>query len=254
MIIYSRGFIKQKKEERINLKATIYVFMLIITDNRIPEQAKESLSRYGEVVRFETKGITYQAISGHPDIFFCRAGSQLIIAPNLPEHYKKVLTQNSISFVEGELPTGYKYPESAKYNVATTDKYLIHNFRFTDPVITDQAADLDFIHVNQGYCRCNLFPLKDDHFITSDKGIYRVLSNYNFNVLMVDPKGIVLPGFEHGFFGGACGVFKDNVFVLGNLHYFDDGEKVRQFLKRLDYEIVELYNGPLFDGGTIMFI
>ena len=44
--------------------------MLIIADKKILEQAKTNLQKYGDLFLLETKGITAESISGHPDIFF----------------------------------------------------------------------------------------------------------------------------------------------------------------------------------------
>jgi len=228
--------------------------MVVIADKGIPEKAKEKLGQYGQLILLETNGIVYDSISGHPDIFFCKINDQLIIAPNLPESYKKKLLDLNISFIEGEENVGIKYPESAKYNIVTTDKYLMHNFRYTDSCITNLEEDLDLIHLNQGYSRCNLLSLKDDHFITSDEGIKRVLQNYRLEVLFVSPEDIQLSGFKHGFFGGTCGVWGNSVFILGSLKNYKDGGKVKAYLQSLNYEIIELYDGPLYDGGSILFL
>lgn len=228
--------------------------MVIIADKRIQSEAKQKLEKYGVLVLLETKGITYEAISGHPDIFICSVNNKVIVAPNLPEEYKKVLTDNGISYIEGEQNVGEKFPDTAAYNVVSTEKYMAHNFRYTDSVITSRSDDLDLIHLNQGYSRCNLLPLKNDSFITSDEGVTRILQNNNLNVLYVSPDGIHLPGFKHGFFGGACGVYDNKVFILGSLKHYKEGEKVRKFLHSLDYEIIELFDGPLFDGGSILFL
>ncbi|MCB2219766.1 MAG: hypothetical protein KQI35_05160 [Bacteroidetes bacterium] len=228
--------------------------MLIIADKRIPEEACLNLQKYGVILHFETTGITYEAISGHPDIFFCKVNDQFIVAPNLPSKYKSNLTGNNISYIEGEEPVGSKYPDTAGYNAVSTEKYVFHNFRYTDSKINEMATDLDLIHVNQGYCRCNLLTLKNDHYITSDEGIKRVLENYKLNVLYVDPKDILLPGSKHGFFGGCCGIWENKVFIIGNLDHFGAGTAVRQYIISLNYEIIELYNGPLFDGGSLLFI
>jgi len=228
--------------------------MLIFFDKRIPQRAQDKLEKFGELVPFETKIITYEAISGHPDIFMCKVNNKLIVAPNLPDRYKKIIKEHEIPFIEGEEAVGNKYPETAKYNIVSTDKYLMHNFRYTDSSITDNEGDLDLVHLNQGYSRCNLLPLKDDHFITSDEGIYRTLQSLKLETLFVNPDDINLPGFKHGFFGGTCGVYENKVFIIGSLAQYKDGEKVREFLNQLDYEIIELYNGPLFDGGSLFFV
>jgi hypothetical protein len=228
--------------------------MIILVDNRIPDEAKSELANYGVIILFSTEGITYPTISCHPDIFFCKMNDKLIVAPNVPDKYKNILAKKAISFVEGESPVGDKYPETAKYNALCTEKYLIHNFRYTDFVISDIAGDIELIHSGQGYTRCNLLALKNDHFITSDGGISRVLNGYNLKNLFVEPNDILLPGMKHGFFGGACGVHENKVFIIGSLRKFKEGEKVRDFLQSLEYAVVELYDGPLFDGGSILFL
>jgi len=227
--------------------------MLIIIDNTIPEQAKKKLSTFGEIMELQTSGITYDAISGHPDIFFCKTPKGLIVAQNTPAMYIELLKGRKVSFNMGEKELGLQYPESSVYNAVVTDKYCIHNQNITDPEILRSMQDHQQIHVNQGYTRCSLLPLKNDHFITSDTGIYQVLTSKEIDVLSVNPVGIRIQGLKHGFFGGTCGIYQDKVFIIGSLAHFDEGEKVRVYLEKLEYEIIELYDGPLFDGGSIIF-
>ncbi len=225
---------------------------MIIANKRIPEKAKETLLGFGDALFLETEGITYKAISGHPDIFFCSINTNLIVAPNLPAKFREELNHHSITFIEGEKTVGKKYPETAFYNAVVTENYLIHNLKYTDAAILEAAGNLKRINVNQAYTRCNLLPLPGDKFITSDRGIEKTLKNEGLEILYVSPKDILLPGFEHGFFGGTCGVFKNKLLILGSLKHFKDGEKTRQFLDNAKMEIVELFKGPLFDGGSIL--
>ena len=86
--------------------------MLIIIDDKMSPKAKEKLASYGELMELKTEGITYPAISGHPDIFFCHAPGKLIVAPNLPKHYFNRLRDLKIDHITGELPVGAEYPHS----------------------------------------------------------------------------------------------------------------------------------------------
>ena len=43
---------------------------LSIVDAKMPEEAKCALSGYFDLIEFSSS-ITYESISGHPDIFFC---------------------------------------------------------------------------------------------------------------------------------------------------------------------------------------
>jgi hypothetical protein len=228
--------------------------MLILIDKKIPGPAKEELARHGELLELETTGITYDAISGHPDIFFHQTPDKLIAAPNTPKKYLSTLESKGIKFLSGEQAVGEKYPASSAYNAVSAGNLLIHNFRNTDSVITTAREDADLIHVDQGYARCNILALDDRHFITSDEKVKRVLDRFDKDCLYVSPEGIILPGFKHGFFGGCCGLSGGKVFITGSLKHYAEGEKVKWYLSAKGYEIIELYDGQLFDGGSILFI
>lgn len=229
------------------------ISMLIVTDKKIPEPAKERLSAYGKLIEFETTDITYHAISGHPDIFFCVTKNAIITAPNTPENYINLLHDKKLFFTTGYKAVGETYPQSALYNAVITENFLIHSLEITDDCIIRNCNNLEKIDVRQGYTRCSLLEF-NDNFITSDQGIYKTLKKRGLKILYVQPDDVLLPGYPHGFFGGACGRNKDKIFIIGSLKYLKDGDIVRGFINSAGFEIVELYEGPLFDGGSILFI
>ena len=226
--------------------------MLILADKRIPEKAKAILEKQGNVLYLDSHGITYPSISAHPDIFFCQVNNNLVIASNLPLEYQIKLKELKVQFVEGRIPVGMEYPISAKYNAVVTDNYFIGNTNLIDQRILEFVSEKEIIHVNQGYTRCNLLPLANNRFITSDIGIEKSLIEKGLKVLYVNPKEIKLPGFNHGFIGGAMGRFNEKIFVIGNLNYISEGKRIVDFMK--GHEIIELYDGPLFDGGSLIFL
>ena len=228
--------------------------MLILVDARMPEEAKLNISTYGEAVEFSTKGITYPAISDHPDIFFCPTPKALIVAPNLPDKYFLLLQQRGINYVKGEKSVGFEYPASACYNTHATENLIVHNPSISDPRIRSLNPDLHEVKVKQGYVRCNLIALSDGSCVTSDRGIEKALIKNKTKTLFVDPSGIKLPGFDHGFFGGVCGVAGDTLFICGSLDYFSEKQQIENFVTGAGMKIVELYEGPPFDAGTILFI
>ncbi len=228
--------------------------MLIIIDEKIPEQAKDRLRKYGELLELQTSGITYEAISGHPDIFFHQTADKIIVAPNLPENYLHELNRAGVEIIMGEQGVGKKYPASSSYNAVSTPGYLIHNFSNTDAVIKRLGENADLIHVEQGYTRCNLLAIDDDHFITSDEKIKKVLDRFGKESIYINPEGILLEGFRNGFFGGCCGIYERKVFIIGSLKNYPENNTVKKYLASLNLEVIELYDGPLFDGGSILFL
>lgn len=227
---------------------------MILCDERLPYPAKVRLADFDELIEIRTENITYNAISGHPDIFCCQVGDIIVLSPALPSKYTDVFNCNGTKWVYGLKSNTFNYPQSAIYNAVITDNLLIHNLLITDPVIKTMAGTRRQIHVNQGYTRCNLLPLPGDIFITSDNGINLVLTHAGFDVLYVNPYGILLDGFPNGFIGGVCGVKENNIFIVGNLSTYKEGQKIREFLFLHSLTPVELYDGPLIDGGSIFFI
>ena len=226
---------------------------MIIIDRKIPLQAKETLSEIDSLLEIETSGIVYEAISGHPDIFFTKIGDQLIVSPSLPEKYLLEMDKAGIKYIIGEEFLGDKYPATVKYNCVEGDNFLIHNFRYTDASITRICEDHDLIQVDQGYTRCNLIALGANKFITSDKGIEKTLLRYELKVFYQNPDNIVLPGHKYGFIGGCAGIKENQIFFIGKLEFLSEGEEFRHFIEDAGLTIVELCDGPLFDGGSLIF-
>jgi hypothetical protein len=226
----------------------------VIVSASIPQRAINQLKAQFDVVLFETEGITYSSISNHPDVFICPAQDEFLVASNFPEKAKKVFANGCIPIQYGNLPVGPTYPESARYNAVVTEKYFIHHLKHTDPELLRIHRDKKQIHVNQAYTRCNLMALRENWFVTSDRGIEQILLSHQLHVLYVDPVGIQLHGFSHGFFGGTCGILDDTVYFIGDLAYHKQGEEINLLLEKLGYQTCALYDGPLFDGGSLFFI
>jgi hypothetical protein len=152
------------------------------------------------------------------------------------------------------MPVGKEYPASARYNALFACNKLIHNSKITDPEISRLNPDCEIIQIEQGYTRCNLVALSDHSFITSDRGIEKVLRHFKMEVLYVDPTSIQLEGFEHGFFGGACGIHNQTLFVCGSLKFLKEKTAIGSMAAKAGLAIVELYSGYLVDVGTILFL
>jgi hypothetical protein len=227
--------------------------MLILIDSRLPREAKEKLSALGELLEFKTEGIVYEAVSGHPDIFFCETPSGLVAAPGMPAEYLSRLREAKIPVIRGRTTLGSSYPFTSHYNALLTGSYLVHNTDYTDEAIRATCPGIHLIHVKQSYSRCSLVHLAGDRFITSDRGILKALAAQGLTVLYVSPESILLPGFRHGFFGGSCGVHEGVLYLAGSLKFHPQGGEIRSFVEDSGLLTAELYEGPFFDGGGILF-
>ena len=227
--------------------------MLIIADSRFPERVLKNLEQFGQVLPFASQGIVYETISGHPDIFFCHTPGGLVAAPNTPAAILNEIKKTGINPVMGQLPVGSTYPASARYNACVGSGCLVHRPEISDPVISGESKGLKTISVAQGYSRCNLVEA-GGLFFTSDRGIENALKKAGKETFYVDPSSIKLPGQKHGFFGGCAGVYKNHFFLAGSLKKFPEGPALKEILEKREIEIIELYDGPLWDGGSIIMV
>ena len=225
--------------------------ILIFLDKKAPLQARRSLEKRGTVIDFETDGIVYDSISGHPDIFMFQWPGGVVVSPDLPEKYTDVLQKKNANIVTGSIKNGRKYPDTAHYNALYTSYGILHNTRLTTPEI--RQAHKNLIHCNQAYTRCNAIQA-GDLIITSDRGIEEALKNNNIPVIYVNPDNIILPGFRNGFFGGCCGIIDNTLFVCGSISFLEEEHTMRARLTEQNISIIELYDGPPFDVGGIFFL
>lgn len=227
--------------------------MLALINAHAPSEALNTLSRYAEVVPFEMPEFPILPLAGHTDLFIFSSQNHCVVAPNLPQHYKKVLRDFHISFVEGLTPVEENIATLGSYNVACGGTMAIANSLVADNCVTDLLRNnYTLISVRQPMCRCAAIILNNNFTITSDGGIAKTLREQKKNYLEVSPQQIVLPGYRCGCFGGCCGITDKQVFLVGSLKYHPQGDMIRSAIEASKKEVVELYDGPLFDVGSII--
>ncbi|MBR4349458.1 MAG: hypothetical protein IKP99_01905 [Bacteroidales bacterium] len=222
---------------------------IAIIDARSPRQAIETLAKRFTVVPFLSGNCTYEAVSGHPDVFISQ-GDTTVVTPNTPENVLRHIP----SFQVGKTSVGSCLQDSTPYNCVVTETYIIHKQGFTDPKIFELNPSKTYISVPQAYTRCNLIEIAPNAFITSDKGILNTLTQYKLECLFVTPEGIQLPPYKYGFIGGCMGKSENTIFINGSLSTHSEGDKIRSFIKKHSLEFVELHGGNLYDGGGILFL
>lgn len=201
----------------------------------VSEKADDKLISYlaglDRVSIVKSTDAVYPQVSSHPDIYMCSLEGKIISAE------------------EGEL--SYRYPGNCRFNAACTGKYLIANMDIISPRLREAASSYEFIHVRQGYAKCSIACIDETHIITSDEGIYRACRD-RLDVLKIRSGHILLPGFDYGFIGGACGRIGDEIIFSGRVSDHPDGEKIYEFISGTGLEIKE-FDYPLTDIGSIIY-
>lgn len=228
--------------------------MLAILDYRSSDQAVKKLENFAEVLLFNTQDLVMPQLDGHPDIFIFQDADHLVLATNTPAYVTDKFRKNGVAFIYGESKVNPENDSSTSYNCVSTSSHFIHNLNKTDPVVKKLKQHKKQLHTQQAFTRCSLTALSSGRFITSDKNIEKVLMRDGLEVLYVNPGSIVLPGFRHGLFGGTNGIYEERIFFNGNLDHSDPDGQIRNFIEASGMEIIQLHEGPLFDGGSIFFL
>ncbi len=229
--------------------------MFAIIDSRSSKQAITKLKEYVEdLFVFQTSDLTYNSISGHPDIFIYQDNNHLVVAPNAPIELFKFLNNYNIAYFKGERDIGRALDNSVQYNCLSTSQFLFHKSGFTDPVILEINKDKEFVQLPQAYTRCSLVHLCEDNYLTSDRGIEKVLLQKGLSCFYFNPEEIIIQDHKNGFIGGTVGMWARRIFFNGNIELHADGQRLKEHLLNLGFDMVNLSDEYLYDGGCIFFV
>ena len=229
--------------------------MIAIIDSRSSEQAINRLMDYvTDVYTFQTNGITSNSISGHPDIFLYQDKDHLIVAPNASVDLFIFLDNHNIKYTKGCREVGHELDDHVQYNCLSTSEFFFHKSGYTDSTILEINKYKEFVQLPQAYARCSLIHLCENNYLTSDRGIEKVLLQRGLSCFYFNPEEITIKDHKSGFIGGAVGILGNKIFFNGNIELHADGLRLKEHLLNLNFEIVNLSDEHLYDGGCIFFV
>jgi len=193
-------------------------------------------------------------LSYHSDLQISKLNENLFVcAPQIHEYYNTLLSKFNKELIKGNTYLSCNYPGDIAYNIIVTDQYAIHNFDYTDDIIKEKIKFKKKINVRQGYTGCTLCLISENAAITSDSGIYKSLVSNGFDVLFVNDEKILLPGFEHGFFGGSSFMLSPSVLAInGNIKSHSDYKAIIHFCSNYGVDVLSLSNECIIDIGSVI--
>lgn len=229
----------------------------VVLDARVYNLYYERFNEMGiEVIKTIKHPKLYDAISFHPDIVMCGIEkNKFVIAPLVYDYYKKKFEKYEVEVLKGSTELLNEYPNNIAYNVLIVDKYVFHKLEFMDNKLKEElrSRGYEFINVKQGYAKCSVAVVSNKAIMTSDTKIAKLASDKGIEALILKPGDIELKDMNYGFIGGATGNFLKKEFAFaGSLNKYKEGNKVKEFLKNLGVEYIELSKDKLIDVGTII--
>ena len=234
--------------------------MYAFADYRITDEEILNLSKLNiEVIKIPKCNRVYEAINGHPDIQINvlknSTYNKLIVHKDISKDFRNILEKKNIKYIVSEKSLDSSYPSDIILNALILKDYFIHTLAYTDENLFNSQISKINVNVPQGYTKCSVLPINENALITSDKGIYNVLKEYNFDILLLPPGDILLPSLDYGFIGGTGGMISNNrIAFFGELDCYKYGNEVKSFLTRHGVSPIYLKKGKLIDRGSLIVL
>jgi len=232
--------------------------MHCFVDYRVTEEELLNLSRLNmNPILIPKCNEVYEAINGHPDIQLNilknKSSTKIIVQKNISQQFKEVLKANNIHYIVSKKSLSNTYPNDIILNSLILENYFIHNLKYSDEELLKSQNLKVHINVPQGYTKCSILPVRDNALITSDKGIFQSLKDYDFDILLLPPGDILLPSLNYGFIGGVGGMISnDKMAFFGDLDNYKWGSELKKFLFKHDVLPIALRKGKLIDRGSLL--
>lgn len=190
-------------------------------------------------------------VQAHADLQLAVVNGEQVLIGKGEEYLKELLEQDGFHVAETAMELNSRYPQEAMLDFVSLRDYVIGNCHYMD--YKHLLNNSQSIHVKQGYTKCNLAIISSNALITSDRSIANACRAAGFDVLLICPGFIELPGYSYGFIGGCCGLIAaDRLAVCGELKTHPDCDSILQFLTQHKVTAVELCKGSLKDIGGII--
>ena len=232
-----------------------------IVDERISEKCERGLLLRGFRVRkcppFKKLSA---ALSSHPDMLMAKIGNRIISSVSYCESYPYLFSDirefsplTDITFSDENISE--KYPGDAIFNALSVGKYVFLKEDTASRAVIDfsKKSGLEIISVKQGYPACTTLAFGNSA-ITADRGMQKALLKFGINVTLIDNGDISLPTHEYGFIGGASGVYKNEVYFLGDIKTHRNSDIILKAIEKENFLPISLSDEPLRDLGSIIFI
>ena len=232
-----------------------------VVDRRISERCERALTLRGfNVIKMPPSKRLGAAVESHPDMLFFHNGCDIITSADYCDEaayvfsdLRELCPSTRITFADECFEA--EYPHDAIFNALVAGGYIFYKEDTVSEAIKKHARDygLTPVHVRQGYPACTSLAF-GGAMITADEGMARAARDVGIRVTLIENGGISLPPYEYGFIGGAAGVFRDNVYFIGDLETHPDHARIEEAIRAEGYTPVSLSDAPLRDLGRIIFI
>ncbi len=190
-------------------------------------------------------------VQSHADLQIGVLVGERVLIGKGEELLKKQLQMEGFLTVEADQELSNTYPEEALLDFLCLQGKILGNPKILDRIKLLKKSQI--VPVKQGYTKCNAAVINKNAIITEDPSIAAACRENKIDVLQIRPGYVELPGYDHGFIGGCCGLIApDRLAVCGQLDRHPDYAEIKGFLQKYNVSILTLQKGKLRDIGGII--
>ena len=199
-------------------------------------------------------------VRSHPDMLIFNLGNKIFCSRKYYESNSDVFSLISSYGYEiepSDATISNRYPDDIAFNFIYVNNRICGNIQHIAKEIIEYTKTINCstVSVKQGYAKCSTVVLGNKAIITADSGIYNAAVDLGVEALKTENSpSISLPGYNYGFIGGACGVFKNTVYFIGNIDIHPFADIIKVFCKKHGYQVLSLSTMPLTDIGGVTFL
>ena len=173
-------------------------------------------------------------------------------------HLLEALEDKGLTVVLCDCDIKNEYPFDVPFNIAKIEKNIFANEKYICVDVKKYLDESEYSlhHIKQGYAKCSTVILSKNAIITADDGIIRKAQDLGIDALKIEnsPSAVSLKGYNYGFLGGACGLYKNTLYFCGDISLHPEYSKIRDFCDSHNTRLYSLSCEPLEDIGGIFFI
>lgn len=200
-------------------------------------------------------GDVAEPVSGHADMsFYYFGGGEALTAKGIAQAFGNMVPFG-LNIAECSLRQNAVYPGDVSLNALQLGRLLFARRESLAPEIITYALEngVEIVGVRQGYARCSVCAVDESHIITADEPIAAEAEKRGISALVISPGHFALPGYDHGFIGGACfKLSRDTLAFTGRIDVHPDAAAILAYLEGCGVKPVFLTDEPCFDiGGAV---
>ncbi|MBQ8145229.1 MAG: hypothetical protein IJ039_00445 [Clostridia bacterium] len=197
-------------------------------------------------------------VSSHADMLFCILDNTIFCYEDYVKcnHIFDILKDLDYNVCFVSAACKKEYPYDVSLNALVMGKTIFCNKKYVAKEILEYADAHGYMvqNVKQGYSACSTLVLDENDAITSDASVFNAMRKIGKNVLLIDNSNIELKGYNCGFIGGATGVCGNKIYIFGELNKLVDYKKIKSLISSLNFNVVQISLGGVFDFGGIKLI